>query len=146
MKTYIIDNVMLFENKEYEFIVTDEFKENPILEINTPYHCKYFISLMTGNIFGKTGPNFQLVEDEMRAINQYMRQIDNHNEEFSMWFSYISEYIQDEFTDDEYKNLLSYMRLYKSQLLIPNFTSTENKILDYKSWINSLKEISKGGK
>ena len=135
MKTYIIDNVMLFENKEYEFIVTDEFKENPILEINTPYHSKYFISLMTGNYLWE-------VEDEMRAINQYMRQVDNHNEEFSTWFSYISEYIQDEFTDDEYKNLLSYMRLYKSQLLIPNFTSTENKILDYKSWINSLKEIS----
>lgn len=144
MKTYIIDNVVLFENSgEYEFIVTDEFKENPILEIHSPNHCNFYISLMTGNVIGdSTG----LTEHEMEAINQYMRQTDNHNEEFSMWFSYIDEYIQDEFTEDEYKDLLSYMRLPKSHLLIPKFTTLVENRVDYKSWIRLLKECIKGVK
>lgn len=143
MKTYIVDNVAFEDLGAYEFIVTDKFKENPVLEIHTPDNCELYISLMTGNV---VGDNPGLTEHEMKAINQYMRQVDNHNEEFSMWFSYIDEYIQDEFTEDEYKDLLSYMRLFKSYLLIPNFTTLVENKLDYKSWIKSLKECTKGGK
>ena len=140
MKIFI-DDTVLIDNQEYEFIVTDQFKDNPVLEIKSTNDDSKFVSMMTGADIGEN----HLTDKEREFVDQYMRRVDNHNEEFSMWFSYIDEYIQDDFTVDEYQNLLSYMKLYESQLLVPFFNLNNNSSTsNYKEWIISLKNISKG--